>query len=67
MVSRDYTKELGLEPATRKVPWPIAAAILAAAAGLMWFGISKLDARSDGHNAHHAGAAKTAAPSQAHN
>lgn len=65
MVSRDYTKELGLEPATRKVPWPIAAVILAAVAGLVWFGVAKLTAKA--HGAPHADAAKPAVTTHAHN
>lgn len=66
MVSRDYTKELGLKPATSKVPWPIAAVILAVVAGLVWFGIEKLNARASAHSAA-ADPAKPAAAEQGAN
>lgn len=46
MVSRDYTKELGLKPATRTVPLPVAIVILFLLAGLVWFGIAHLPARA---------------------
>ena len=42
MVSRDYTKELGLKSATPKVPWPLAIALLAMMAVGTWFGVAKL-------------------------
>jgi hypothetical protein len=38
MISRDYTKELGLAPAERRLPLPVTIAVLAlvAAAGVMF-------------------------------
>ena len=44
MVSRDYTKELGLKSATPKVPWPLAIALLALMAVGTWYGVAKLRA-----------------------
>lgn len=38
MIRHDYTQEVGLKPATKKVPLPVALLILAAAAGLVWWG-----------------------------
>lgn len=64
MVSRDYTKELGLKPATSKVPWPVAAVILAAVAGLVWLGVTKLNT---GGSNHADPAAKSAAAEQGAN
>lgn len=40
MASRDYRQELGLKPATSKVPWPIAGLIFAALGALVWYAVS---------------------------
>ena len=38
MISQDYTKEMGLKPVAKKVPMPLAIAILVAIlAGVGWF------------------------------
>jgi hypothetical protein len=42
MVSRDYTKELGLKSPTPKVPWPVAAIVLAGCGVAVWFGVKEL-------------------------
>lgn len=53
MVNRDYTKELGLNSATRTVPWPVGAAIIAVCCGAALFGVIKLQEGSH-HGAHKA-------------
>ena len=40
MATRDYRQELGLKPATSKVPWPIAGLILVALGALVWYAVS---------------------------
>ena len=45
MISRDYTKELGIPSDERIVPWPHALAILAVLAAVVaavWFGLARL-------------------------
>jgi hypothetical protein len=44
MISRDYRIELGLKPATAKVPWPIALVLLGAIAAGAWYGAAALHA-----------------------
>lgn len=61
MVSRDYTKELGLKSSTRKVPWPIAAVILAGIGGLVYIGVATMNTGTRTDSAHFNDAAKPAA------
>lgn len=44
MISRDYTKEVGLEPGTVRVPLPFAVVALVLIATGLWFSIVKLHA-----------------------
>jgi hypothetical protein len=41
MVSRDYTEELGMAPRTKRVPLPIAIAIIALIGAGIWYGVSR--------------------------
>lgn len=63
MVSRDYTKELGLKSHTKKVPMPIALAILAAFFAVVWYGVSQANAHrpTRSHHAETPAAQKTPA------
>lgn len=51
MISKDYTQELGLKPAVKVIPLPIALAILAVAGALIWFAVVKLHRMPAGHAA----------------
>ncbi len=46
MIRRDYREEVGLKPATKEVPLPLALIILAAAAGLLWWAVAKTHSAS---------------------
>ena len=43
MVSRDYTKELGLKPSAPRIPLPVGIAILVVAGAAVWFAVTKLN------------------------
>jgi len=61
MISRDYTKEVGLEPGTVRVPWPFAILALVLVAAGLWFSIVKLHASAPVRVKHEAPAAQTPA------
>lgn len=44
MISRDYTKEVGLKPGTVRVPLPLALVALAVIGAGLWVGAMKLHA-----------------------
>jgi hypothetical protein len=45
MVSRDYTKEVGLDSGQKNVPKPVAAAVLVLLVAAGWFGVQNLGSR----------------------
>lgn len=49
MHSSSYAREIGMDPDIRLVPWPVACALFAVLAVVLWFGArslhSKVDAR----------------------
>lgn len=60
MVSRDYTQELGMEPRSKRVPMPIAFAIIAVLGAVIWYGVAQITAHSPLRN--HAEASAPAKP-----
>ncbi len=60
MVSRDYTKEIGLSTGEKIVPLPYAMAVVAVVIAGGWFGVSSLTpAGLNGHDVKKASAAAT--------
>lgn len=49
MVSRDYTEELGMAPRTKRVPMPVALAIIGVIAAGVWYGVSRVADGNTGH------------------
>lgn len=64
MISRDYTKEVGLKPGTVRVPWPFAVVALVLIATGLWFSIVKLHASTPVRVKHEAPAAAAKTPAQ---
>lgn len=61
MVSRDYTKEIGLETRTKRVPLPVAFVIFAVFGAIVWYGVSHTPSHSHAPKAAPAAPAKPAA------
>ena len=64
MICRDYTEELGLAPAKKLVPLPIAIAIFIVAGAGIWFAVAKLNLLPSGEQPRQEAAAVPAAPAQ---
>ena len=47
MISKDYTKEVGLDSGTKTIPWPLAGVLLALVGVGVWFAVG--EARAAAH------------------
>ena len=41
MISRDYTKEVGIDSGTRTIPWPLAGVVLTLLAIGVWYAVGE--------------------------